>query len=121
MRRDYVDNWSSYDYGDPYYIDSAYGTGGYYYNHPNYYGPNWSCPGGGCSPEAGYGGSGPHYNQGWYYGPCWQGHPGGSMSPGEWAELMQLVRDTNQCCRRMLEMMQQMHHQQGSQGCPATE
>ncbi|HHW06125.1 MAG TPA: hypothetical protein GXX34_01110 [Clostridia bacterium] len=107
MRRDYVDDWSSYGYGDPYYIDSAYGAGYGYnnnYNHPNYYGPNWSCPGGGYGPGMGCGG----YDN-WHYGNNWQGCPGGSMTPNELAELMQLVRDTNQCCRQMLQMMQQMH------------
>jgi len=121
MRRDYVDDWSSYDYSDPYYTDYAYG-GGWGYDHPNYYGPNWSCPGGGYGPGMGAGGAGGNYHNQWDWGGYWSGCYGGSMAPGDWIELMQLVRDTNQCCRQMLQMMQQMHQQhQGQQKNTAAE
>jgi hypothetical protein len=107
-------NWS-YNFGDPYYLDSAYGTG-YDPNNGMYY-PDWSCPGGygpgmGCGPGMGHG---PGWGPGMGYDPSHQwggncympGYPGGDAP---WDELLQLARDTNQCCRRMMEMMQSMHN-----------
>lgn len=131
MRGEHLNDLPYYNFGDPYYTESAYGAGNNYNNDHHYYGPNWSCPGGGYGPGMGCGGMGPGWGPGmgydnWddgnygNYGNYWPGCGGGSVAPNEWAELMQLIRDTNQCCRRMLEMMQEMHHG-NNQGCMDAE
>lgn len=117
MRREETN--SPYNFGDPYYLDSAYGAG-YNQNNDMYY-PDWSCPGYG--PGMGYGpgiGWGPGMGYGQGYGPgmgydpsqwggnCYQ--PGYNGNNAPWDELLRLARDTNQCCRRIMEMMQSMHN-----------
>lgn len=105
MRRE--DANFSYNFGDPYYLESAYGTG-YDPNNGMYY-PDWSCPGG-YGPGMGWGngyGPGMWHDPNQWGGNCYQ--PGYHGGDAPWDELLQLARDTNQCCRRMMEMMQSMH------------
>lgn len=133
------------EFGDPYYTDTAYGSGSNL--QPGQWDTNWPGmwdgpdigfdpnmgfgPGMGCGPGMGFGpgmgwgpgmdfdpnmgpdpGMGFNPNQ-WNYGSNNPNCSWGSPMPNEMAELLRNSRETNECCRQMLQMMRQMHGKQG--------